>query len=77
MDRERQICKECGKASGLDDIVHDSLVSNTHTREYIIKALQIGPKKEANAHFHVYCSACGERHVHKAGWAVYEDSWLY
>lgn len=77
MNRERQICKVCGKASGLDDIVQDSLDSNTHTREYIIRALQMGPKKETAAQYDIYCSSCGEKHVHKAGWTVYEESWLF
>lgn len=77
MNRERQICKVCGKASGLDDIVQDSLDSGTHSREYIIKALQVGPKKETDLQYDMYCSGCGEKHVHKAGWAVYELSWLY
>ncbi|KUJ17438.1 uncharacterized protein LY89DRAFT_684488 [Mollisia scopiformis] len=77
MNRERQICKVCGKASGLDDIVKDSLDSGTHTKEYVINALRLGPKHETTSLYDIYCSDCGEKHVYKAGWAVYDFSWLY
>lgn len=77
MNRERQICKVCGKASGLDDIVQDALGSRSHTKEYVIRALQIGPKRESSLLYDIYCSTCGEKHLHKTGWSVYESSWLY
>lgn len=77
MNRERQICKVCGKASGLDYIVQNSLDTKSHTKEYIVSALHLGPKGESTVLYDIHCSSCGEKHVHKAGWAVYDSSWLY
>ncbi|KAF8850518.1 hypothetical protein BDZ45DRAFT_770028 [Acephala macrosclerotiorum] len=76
MNRERQICKFCGKASGLDDIVQNSLDLGTHTRELILNAFKLGLQDPSSLH-DIYCSDCGEKHDHQTGWAVYNEKWLF
>ncbi|KAG6986666.1 hypothetical protein G7Y79_00074g098630 [Physcia stellaris] len=74
MNRERSVCKGCGKHSGLDDLVHNALYLNIHTPTFMLDVLQNGPKNDSPAHW-ILCSGCGVRHEEQMGWALGGGIW--
>ncbi|GIJ87966.1 hypothetical protein Asppvi_006882 [Aspergillus pseudoviridinutans] len=61
MNCEREQCHNCGKHSGLDDLVHNALYGGIHSKEFMFDVLQNGPKGPSPKHSLV-CSGCGNLH---------------
>ncbi|KAK6330473.1 hypothetical protein TWF696_003364 [Orbilia brochopaga] len=61
MEQPRKTCTGCGKRSGLDDMVHNSMELGIHNSKFIIDVLVhgIGLDRQVPAH-DVRCSRCGE-----------------
>ncbi|KAI9702405.1 MAG: hypothetical protein M1836_000884 [Candelina mexicana] len=72
LTREREMCKHCGKHSGLDDFVHNALSLQIHSADFMLEILRNGPDKESPGH-ELRCSGCGEMFDGLFQWAGY--SW--
>ncbi|KAF3182288.1 hypothetical protein TWF751_007329 [Orbilia oligospora] len=59
MTRTRSICSGCGKHSGLDDMVHNAIMSGVHDGVFIAKILVDGPQSQNPSHG-LQCSRCSE-----------------
>lgn len=69
MNRDRELCKSCGKPSGLDDLVQNALQHQIHSPQFIIDVLENGPKRASPEH-NLQCSKCGETFAEPFGWAL-------
>lgn len=63
----------CGKPSGLDDLVRNSLELGIHSNLFILDALIHGPKADSPAH-ELTCSGCGTQYAGMFNWTNVPDS---
>lgn len=74
MNRERETCKDCGKQSGLDDLVHNAMGLQIHSADFMLDVLRNGPKNGSPAH-ELMCSGCGQMFKGAFYWA-YPIKWI-
>ncbi|EPS45516.1 hypothetical protein H072_542 [Dactylellina haptotyla CBS 200.50] len=60
INRSRMTCTQCGKRSGLDDVVQSAHELGVHTSAFMINVLVNGLKANGPVHG-MDCSRCGER----------------
>ncbi|KAL5342013.1 RBP protein [Aspergillus crustosus] len=58
MVQDRQACTNCGKISGLDDLVQNALSRGVHPTSFILDVLENGPRDDSPEH-DLACSTCG------------------
>jgi len=65
----KQKCQGCGKLSGLDDIVHNTLEEGIHSKEFMVKVFETGGP-HASSEREIRCSSagCGRAHLEKRYW---------
>ncbi|KAB8230529.1 RBP protein [Aspergillus alliaceus] len=74
MGQARRVCTNCGKHSGLDDLVHNALALGVHSDAFMLDILQNGPNNPSPAHA-LLCSNCGEQHERGFYW-IPSVSWI-
>ncbi|PKX96287.1 RBP protein [Aspergillus novofumigatus IBT 16806] len=72
MAQDRQVCKGCGKFSGLDDLVHNAKHLAVHSPTFMLDILKNGPKNGSPPHA-LSCSSCGVMYDGEFSWPFPEN----
>ncbi|GBE78847.1 hypothetical protein BKA93DRAFT_826928 [Sparassis latifolia] len=69
IDGPKMKCENCGKYTGLDDIVHSALEDGIHRKEYLVKVLEERESHASPPHV-VRCSTagCSRAYEEPRGW---------
>ena len=76
MKGPRHTCANCGKRSGLDDLVSTAVAFGVHSKAFMIDVLVNGPKGASPSH-EVDCSNCFQRFDGCSEWYDNEDIWMF
>ncbi|KAL6299801.1 hypothetical protein BKA93DRAFT_829578 [Sparassis latifolia] len=58
LSKPKMQCENCGKHTGLDDIVHNALQDGVHSKEFMIKVLEDRTSHPSSGHV-IRCSGAG------------------
>ncbi|KAL3468747.1 RBP protein [Aspergillus californicus] len=75
MFQERMVCRGCNKHSGIDDLIHNALYMDIHSKTFMLETVKGTRKSDGNIDHEIICSCCGTLHEGKVGWPDAPQIW--
>ncbi|KAL6303073.1 hypothetical protein BKA93DRAFT_750836 [Sparassis latifolia] len=75
LSKPKMQCENCGKHTGLDDIVHNALQDGVHSKEFLIEVLEDRAPHPSSGHV-IRCSSAGCGRAYDESLTSWHPLWL-